>query len=246
MKKQIILFIFVLLFASLACNAVSGTSGTQAVPPTEPTQEVVLPPADTEIPVEPPVFPTIEIQVPSVDILYSDDFSNIDSGWPQDRTGNGVADYEDGGYRILVDKDNTYYWSHPDQFFSNDLRVEADAAVLGGPELNEFGIICRHLDEQNYYYFTISSQGHVVIGGLINDEYTTLAEDDVTFVLPGNATNHLAADCVGSTLTFYVNDQQALTTSDSSIIAGDVGLIAGTYDEVNVDIMFDNLVVFAK
>jgi hypothetical protein len=242
MKKQIIIFIAVLLLASLACNALSGTQ----VPPAVPTQEVVVPPPATEAPVEPPVIPTIDIQIPSVDILYSDDFSDSDSGWPQDRSGNGVADYENGGYRILVDKDNTYYWSHPEQFFSQDLKVEADATVLGGPELNEFGVICRHLDEKNYYYFTISSQGHVVIGGLINDEYQTLAEDDVDFVLPGDATNHLEADCVGSTLTFFVNGQQALETSDSSIIAGDVGLVAGTYDEVNVDVMFDNLVVTAK
>ena len=59
----------------------------------------------------------------------------------------------------------------------------------------------------------------------------------------GNATNRLRADCIGQTLTLYVNDQQVFQTSDSQFSSGDVGLIAGTFDVAGTDIHFDNFVV---
>jgi hypothetical protein len=43
-----------------------------------------------------------------------------------------------------------------------------------------------------------------------------------------------------------VNGQQVLSATDSSLTSGDIGLIAGTYDEGNVDVLFDNLVVTSK
>jgi hypothetical protein len=170
MKKQIVVFVLVLLLASMACKTFSAT---EVAPLPAATEEIVIPVVPTEAPVE-PILPPVELPttepVPAAsgDVLFADDFSDTNSGWPTDRSGNGVADYENGGYRILVDKVNTYYWGHPEQYFSGDIRVEADAKVLGGPEMNEFGIICRHVDDKNYYYFTIISLGHVLIGGLMS------------------------------------------------------------------------------
>jgi hypothetical protein len=90
----------------------------------------------------------------------------------------------------------------------------------------------------------VSSQGYAIIGKLNADGYTVLAEGQTNGIVnPGNETNHLMAICKGSDLAFYVNGKQALTTTDSEIVKGDVGLIAGTYDEPNVDVMFDNLLV---
>jgi hypothetical protein len=214
MKKRLVFVVLALLLASLACQAAGGGGATS------------------------------EPAIPPEDILLQDDFSDINSGFPQDRSDGGVADYEDGGYRIFVNIDNTYYWGHPDKLMNMDVKVEVDAKVLGGPENNEYGVICRHLTDEEYYYFTVSSQGYAIIGKLNADGYTTLAEEQTNgMVNPGSETNHLTAICKGSDLTFLVNGKQALTAKDSEITLGDVGLIAGTYDEPNVDVMFDNLLV---
>jgi hypothetical protein len=62
-------------------------------------------------------------------------------------------------------------------------------------------------------------------------------------ILKGDATNHIRADCVGDTLTLYVNGEKLAEAKDSDFTSGDVGLMAGTFDQVGVDIRFDNFVV---
>ena len=62
----------------------------------------------------------------------------------------------------------------------------------------------------------------------------------------GNAQNHIRADCIGDTLTLYVNGQQVSTVQDAAFTSGgDVGIFAGTYDTPGADIHFDNFVVTA-
>ena len=66
-----------------------------------------------------------------------------------------------------------------------------------------------------------------------------------TAVNMGDAQNHIRADCIGNTLTLFVNSQQVSTAQDSSFTGGDVGLFAGTYDTPGTDIYFDNFMVTA-
>jgi len=59
----------------------------------------------------------------------------------------------------------------------------------------------------------------------------------------GLAVNHLRADCMGNTLTFYVNGFQLAQVQDSTLASGDIGLLAGTFAQPGVDVVFDNFVV---
>jgi len=61
----------------------------------------------------------------------------------------------------------------------------------------------------------------------------------------GFATNRLRADCIGDTLTLYVNGKLAASAIDSSYTGGDVGFIVGTFDIPNTEIAFDNLTVYS-
>jgi len=63
-------------------------------------------------------------------------------------------------------------------------------------------------------------------------------------IIQGYATNHLRADCIGSTLTLYVNDQMVAVATDSSLASGDVGLVGGTFDIPSSTFEFDNFVVY--
>ena len=58
----------------------------------------------------------------------------------------------------------------------------------------------------------------------------------------GMAVNHLRADCAGDSLTFYVNGFKVASVQDSTLKAGGVGLLAGTFDQPGVDVIFDNFV----
>ena len=180
-------------------------------------------------------------------IQFQDDFSNTGSGWDQVQVeGEGMTDYENGYYRIQVLTDNTDVWANPGLNFT-DVRVEVDATKAGGPDDNDFGVICRYQSETDFYFFMISSDGYYGIGKVQGGEQTLigqemlLASDKINL---GATTNHLTAECRGSTLTLSVNGSQLVSVSDTTFTSGDVGLLAGTYGEVGTDIHFDNFVVY--
>jgi len=180
-------------------------------------------------------------------VYFQDDFSNEASGWPQIRSEEGVTDYEAGVYRIFVNVDNQDYFGVPDIAPQKDVRVEVDAIKVAGSDDNDFGILCRYQDNNNYYQFLISSDGYVGILKVMNGSMQNIAAENLvenSTVNIGNAQNHIRADCIGETLTMYVNGQQVSTAQDIAFTgSGKVGVFAGTYDVPGTDIRFDNFIV---
>ncbi len=138
-------------------------------------------------------------------------------------------------------------WANPGKSFQADVRIEVDATKTDGPDDNDLGVICRYQDASNYYYFLISSDGYAVIARVLDGNQEYISADSMVStdaIHQGDATNHIRADCVGSSLALYVNGVQVATVSDSSFSRGDVGLIAGTFSEPGTDILFDNFYVY--
>lgn len=182
----------------------------------------------------------------SSNVLFKDDFSSSNSGWDQVRADDGITDYENGVYRINVLVPDTDVWANPGLDFT-DTQVEVDATKVGGPDDNDFGIICRYQDTDNYYYFIISSDGYYGIGKVVDGEYNLIGMDSMPpseAINQGADTNHLRADCIGNTLTLYVNGEELDSKEDNEFTSGDVGLLAGTYTESGTDIHFDDFYVY--
>jgi hypothetical protein len=179
------------------------------------------------------------------DVLFQDDFSDSSSGWDRVNLPEGITDYTDGVYRIFVNTDNADYWANPGLSFE-DTVIEVEATKVGGPDDNDFGLICRHQNTENFYIFLISSDGFFGILRVIDGEQELLGVDEMAFsesINTGNAMNVIRADCIGSSLTLYVNSTKLISVEDSSLGVGDVGLLAGTFDILGTDIHFDNFVV---
>jgi len=180
----------------------------------------------------------------SGDTLFYDDFSNKGTGWDRFTSAEGTMDYDGGGYRFLINALQTNFWSTPGKDYS-DVRMEVDVAKLSGPDENRFGLLCRFV-ENNYYFFLLSSDGYYTIGKYIGSNALLLGQVEMQSsdsIHQGLAVNHLRADCVRDTLTLYVNGVQVAAAKDTDLISGDVGLLAGTFAEPGVDIIFDNFVV---
>ncbi len=178
-------------------------------------------------------------------VLFQDDFSNSSSGWDRVNEDQGVTDYADGAYRIFVNVADTDVWANPGLSFG-DVSIAVDTTKVGGDDDNDFGVICRYQDNQNFYFFLISSDGYYGIGKMINGEQSWIGVEAMPpseIIKKGNTTNQLRATCVGSKLTLYVNDQYVDEQEDSGLASGDVGLMAGTFTSPGTDIMFDNFVV---
>ena len=181
----------------------------------------------------------------SGDILFEDDFSTRDNQWTTLANENGVMGYDANGFRFFIREGGLNYWATPDLVFS-DVRVEVDVLQYAGPVENRIGIICRHRDDQNFYFFVISADGYYAIGKVKAGEQSLLGQEAMRYasvIKTGLAINHLRAECHSNTLRFYINDAPVALVEDFDFTEGDVGLLAGTFDEGGLDLLFDNFVV---
>jgi len=226
--KKIAAVLLILVLATLACSKVSNLVPTSSNNPNQP-------PVDIQ--------PTAAQQS---SLLFADDFSNTSSGWDKVQETNKVTDYDNGRYRMWLNDAQFDIWANPAQGFDGPVSVEVDASKSSGPDVNDFGIICDYQDAQNFYFGLVSSDGKAVIGKNETGTTTFLSASEmqpVSGVNIGNASNHLRLDCISGNLTLYANGNQVAFAQDASFSSGDVGLQIGTFDEVGVEIFFDNFVV---
>jgi hypothetical protein len=190
--------------------------------------------------------PTSTSLIPSAksgDLLYQEGFEDNTTGWARISNDNGIMDYDSGGYRILVRQPKLNIWSKSEKDFG-DVRVEADVIKLNGPDENRMGLLCRY-QSGNYYFFIISNDGYYVIGKFIGGLILLLGQSEmqVSETIQTGMMNHLRVDCIGNTLTFYINFTEVASATDTDLPTGDVGVLAGAFSQPGVDVLFDNFVV---
>jgi len=178
-------------------------------------------------------------------VLFQDDFSRSSTGWDTFEEPGYRADYVDGALRVRVEAQNSLAWSTPN-FELGDVRLEVDTTALSGPADNAFGMVCRFRDPGNFTFFLISSDGYAGIGVVQDGQRSLLTgsamlpSDDI---LQGLTSNHLRAECVGPRLSLYINGALANEAAAVDWVAGDVGVIVGTYATPGVEIQFDNFTI---
>ena len=191
-------------------------------------------------------FSTSTQSTPS-NVLFSDDFSNTDNKWDQVTEATRMTDYYNNAYHIVVDDTNSDAWANPGKESFTDVHIEVDTTKNGGPDDNDFGIICRYTDIDQFYYGVISSDGYYGIMKMTSDGGTLIGVENLLQsdkIAQGSSTNKIRFDCIGTTLTLYVNGSQLDQQTDSDYTAGNVGLIAGTFDTSGTDILFDNFFIY--
>lgn len=161
------------------------------------------------------------------------------------RSGGSIG-FEYQGLQIKVDTPNSLFWTvNTDS--RQDVKVDVDAVLLSGPTNDNFGVICRFKDNDNFYGFVISHDGYYgmfkniagVIEPLLQPEGMRYSE----VIRQGGIVNHLQVVCQGTTLTLNVNGETLASVDDSDLDKGKFGLIAGAYDTSGVDVLFDNLLI---
>ena len=185
-------------------------------------------------------------------VIFRDDFSDINSGWDQHRGADVVTDYDEGGYLLAVEEPGVSVWARPGLDLA-DVVLEADAQHAAGPDNNEYGLMCRYSrggDGRNsFYFFMVSSDGYYALGKVVRDVRTILSPAEGSFqpieavAFDPRAVNRLRASCQGTQLALSLNGELLAEFSDSELARGDVGVLAGSFDEGGVRITFDNVVV---
>ncbi len=182
-------------------------------------------------------------------VYFADDFSHP-GGWPvvqEDELGSG---YENDGY--------TMFASAPDQLFVitpkvygqvADMRVSADITQLEAGNDNEvfYGVVCRYQDLDNFYMFRINGYGSYSAAKVVNNEFTFFGEKNWFYnpdpMRPPGNVNTLRADCIGETLTFYINDIQVMQVTDPDLSQGTYGVVLGTIKTDYAKVRYDAFLV---
>jgi WD40 repeat protein len=178
------------------------------------------------------------------ELPYSDEFASVTSGWTIRQEEWGRLAYDGGQYHIIV-KGDSLVWGNPSKSFA-DFTLEVEAAQVGGPDDNEYGVLLRYIDRNNFYSFGISGDGFYQFSKRENGVWSTLLEwTECGDIRKGNATNTIRVACQGDRFTFYVNGVELTSYTDSTFAAGDIGLYATTYEEGSTHVSFDHLSVEA-
>ncbi len=195
------------------------------------------------------LFPTTEQAKPTAypgQVLFADDFSTSPNGWGALKQENGEALFDYGGMVIRVTAPNSLFWTLNDTTYS-DTVIDVDAVLLDGPTNDNFGVICRYTDSQNFYGFLISHDGYYGIFKMLNGQMLLSGgKTNLDFseaIRRGGVVNHISATCQGDILKLTVNDALLAEIRDSSFSSGQIGLVAGAYDTAGIEVLFDNFSV---
>ncbi len=181
-------------------------------------------------------------------VIYQEDFQDPDSGWDVYNNGDTLALYRDGEYRLAILREDYVAWGNPDPAQDlGDFEIEVDTRAVEGPLDNNLGILVRYQDDdENFYWFQISSDGYFAVDRLAGEEWVTVAgwQESAAIQQGLGATNRLKVRCSGDQFVFFVNDTYLGTVTDGDLGSGSIGLAAGTFEESGVVVHFDNLRVY--
>lgn len=177
-------------------------------------------------------------------VILADDFSDENSGWWTGEVPDlGVIRYAHGAYEIEVQP--------PDGLMLSTMAVaEGDMDLTVTARMSEgfakgnpvVGLMCRVQEDSGGYYFYVSPGGSYAIFKLSEGSWIPLSDwANSPAIRTGDQSNDLSIICQGETLSFIVNATPLTEVIDSEFSAGDIGLLAASYDEMPVVVRFDDL-----
>lgn len=173
-------------------------------------------------------------------VIFADDFTDLNSGWPTLETSQARYGYESDGYHIAVFEPNFAPWAKTNRQ-DEDINISVEARPVSQNANGFYGLLCRIDDNQNFYYFVVQTSGQYAIGKFQDGAFHPLEGWNASNAIrQGNQTNRLQADCLGSVLSFYVNDVLVGEVNDADFNSGYSGLIASALDSQAFEVVFNN------
>jgi len=181
----------------------------------------------------------------SGDLLYRTTFNDFNDWEIYTKGDQSKYSNEAGpdGLYVNVPDDNDYWSAYYDLGDGmNDVRLEADAELVGGSNYTYISLYCRSSDAGEYI-FSLDTGGYWEIGknDFANDSYQELGYGGSVHIKVAQNPNHLSAICEGDELTFFINDTEIASVQDSDFTNGSIGIGVDTFDYPLAEVMFYNL-----
>lgn len=198
-------------------------------------------------PTQTPAPPTPAEPTGDPGILFQDDFSEAESGWPVIPGGPTIASYQAPTvYRLEVREPETLFQAARAGAFA-DFSVQADMFVSQAGSAGEWrhGLTFRQITPDNYYAFFVNPRaGTWQVLKRVLGQWTPLAEGSSAAIESDlQAVNTFRVDAQGPNLTFSLNAEPLVAVVDSEFAAGDLGFVVETLDQALVAVDADSIVV---
>lgn len=222
----------------------------------------------------PPPSPTTDQPPPEIGtVVYEHDFSSPTGGLlagqsfetASNEFGTRLAEYTPGGTLLVTstsDLDNYVAGANTQDLVVDgrdlsdlaEVSIEADATPDDIGDAAGWGLACRR-DRAvgRFYYGFIADFGNAATATIIRQdepggEWVQLGSAEIPdgVDIGRGTTNRLRLDCLGSTLTLFVDGQEAVRVSDSTYPSGSVALFVNPIPldgEAAAEVAFDNLVI---
>jgi hypothetical protein len=174
-------------------------------------------------------------------------FTHTSDAWPQDKEGDARSYNDDDGYRVYAPASQALaVGPRLEAGAYKDVAVEVDAKVLSSQTDGiASGVVCRIQDPNNYYSMMVFVNGYVRIDK-VRDQQSHEIDGDYRIEAIGKnvVSHHFRGECVGNTLTLYVDNQKVMEAEDSDFRSGGVGLFVNSGNpDAGADVLFDNFLV---
>ena len=183
-----------------------------------------------------------EAPPPPAEVIFSDDFS-VNQYWYTGSGSFGEFKFVSGTYQITNNVQFANLWSVR-SIEREDIGQQIEVVRLDGEVGGYYGLMCRvNNDVDNYYAFTIGSDGTYGIGSMENGKFRFLERvedtDGIIKTDPGEL-NLLRGDCIGDRLILYINGKLMMELIDATHSFGEVGVLTGTWGDPGLVVRFDN------
>lgn len=183
---------------------------------------------------------------PDPSLLYFDDFTNPDSGWPTAYGDVGFIGYHPPDYyHVELHSAGFNQAAYPSLQF-DDVTIEVHAFVNHTETTaGEFwyGVIARRTGS-NYYLFAIAPRsGRWQISRHSFNGFTILAEGESNAITPELGENVFLIHLKGAQLALLLNEQPISLVEDDALTSGDIGFYVTSEDETLVHVHYTRVAV---
>ena len=177
--------------------------------------------------------------------FFTDDFSQDDGAWRTAAGEDAAFFFEDEAYHIHIPAPDTIELSSAG-VSASDFYLEVEATQLAGAPTTWYGLYFRGQADDRGYFFFINGDGAYQLIWADEDDLEALIEETLSSELETgyDVTNRLGVLAQGSTLTLLANDAVLAELEHVAGAEGEIGLIAGTLDDGDMEVAFDNLALW--
>lgn len=184
------------------------------------------------------------------DLIFADDFDGgLAGSWRLEGDAQGSSAIVDGRLLLTVSAPATVqYATLEDQIFT-DFIVDVDATQIGGTVGSSYGILIRMAAPGQFYRFEVTSNGEYTVerhdGDGAWERLTDGWQESEAIVRGVNQINKLRVAAVAGRFSFYANETLLVQVFDNAYPTGAIAVDAGTFNQIELQVAFDNFAVTA-